>query len=345
MAEPSPARHGAVRRAAAIASMGAYRVRLDQSSGRWASPWSGVLVDTERAADPLTLSAAAVELGGPDVLLAGPTAAHLHGCSSAEPTPVHLIAPYGHWLRTRRGLVVHNGHVPDGDRAVRHDLPVLSLERTITDLLCTQRPDRALAVVDEALAMIEPTGRERFRATIGGRLASRRDPRGTRRGAQLLELATGRAESPAESWMLCRIVDSGYPVPEVNWSVVGLDGREVYRVDLAWPALRIAVEYHGYAAHVGRTEEDQARAEDLRRRGWILVEVWAEDLAQPARYERDLDAAFARRGVDTRRRRPRALRGRSHRERRRGARRTASRRAHGEPDTRARRAPRARAES
>ena len=299
--------------------MGAYRVRLDQTSGRWTSPWSGVLVEAERAADPLALAAAAVALGGPDVLLAGPTAAHLHGCSSVDPTPVHLSAPYGHWLRTRRGLVVHNGYIPDEDRDLRHDLPVLGFERTVTDLLCTERPDRALAVVDEALAMLEPACRERFRAAIGKRLAHRRDPRGTRRGAQLLELATGRAESPAESWMLCRIVDSGYPVPEVNWSVSGLDGREVYRIDLAWPALRIAVEYHGYAAHVGRSAEDEARAEDLRRRGWILVEIWADDLAHPARYERELDAAFARRGVDTSRRQPHVLRGRKHRERRRGA--------------------------
>lgn len=320
MAEPIAGRHGAFTRASVVASLGEYRVRVEQESGRWTSPWRGVLVDSVRAADPLTLAAAAVELGGPDVLLAGTTAAHLHGCVSAHPTPVHLVVPYGHWLRSRPGLRVHNGHVPDLDRAQLLALPVLGFERVITDLLCTERPERALAILDEALALVEPERRERFRSAIAERLARRRDPRGTRRAAELLGLATGRAESPAESRLLCRVVDSGFPVPEVNWSVVGADGREVYRLDLAWPDLRIAVEYHGYVAHVGRTAQDEARAEDLRRRGWILVEVWADDLARPGRYEQELDDAFRRRGVDTSRRRIDVLRGRRHRDsQRRGA--------------------------
>lgn len=273
-----------------------------------------MLVVAARAAEPLTLASAAALLGGPDVLLAGPTAAHLHGCDSATPTPIQIVTPYEHWMRSRPGLVVHNGPLPDADRDVVRDLPVLGFERTLTDLLCTSRPPDAVAVLDEALAMIEPGQREQFRARIGRRLAQRRDPRGTRRGAQLLGLATGRAESPAESRLLWRIVDSGFPLPEVNWSLVGPDGREVYRLDLAWPDLRIVLEYNGYAAHAGRTAEDEARAEDLRRRGWILVEVRADDLVHPGRFERELDVAFRRRGVDMSRRCTGMLRGRRHRE-------------------------------
>lgn len=307
-------RHGAFTRTDAIARFGRYQVRRAQESGEWQSPWSGVLVDAERAGDPLTLAAAALALGGSDVLLAGPTAVHLHGCVSAPPTPIHLVTPYGHWLRSRPGLVVHNGPLPEADRATVLDMPVLGLERTITDLLCTWRPAEALVVLDEALAMIEPDRRELFRATIGRRLERRRDPRGTRRGAQLLGLATGLAESPAESRLLWRVIDSGFPPPTVNWSLSGPDGREVYRLDLAWPDLRIVLEYNGHAVHADRTAEDEARAEDLRGRGWILVVVRAADLRDPGRFERELDEAFRRRGVDTSRRSVGTLRGRRHRE-------------------------------
>lgn len=310
--ELSLGRHGAFTRAAAVAARGSHRVREAVERGEWHSPWSGVYVEASRASDPLTLIAAAVELAGGDALVTGPTATYLHGCRALSPTPVHLLVPYEHWLRTRPGLVVHNGRVAGRDRAVLLDLPVVGLERVLGDLLCAAGSD-PLAVTDEALRMIDPARREIFRAAIADRIARRLDPRGTRRGAQLLGLATGRAESPAESWLLWRIVDSGFPVPEVNWSLEGPDGREVYRLDLSWPDLRIAIEYHGFAAHVGREAEDAARTDDLRRRGWIVIEVRVDDLRSPGRYERELEIAFRRRGVDLSRRRPGVLRGRTHR--------------------------------
>lgn len=310
-------RHGAFTRTAALAALGPYAVRAAVECGEWQSPWTGVYVEASRASDPLTLTSAAVELAGGDVVVAGPTATYLHGCRALSPTPVHLVVPYEHWLRSRPGLVVHNGRVDDRDRSVLLDLPVLGLERTIADLLCRSRTSDPLAVTDEALRMIDPSRREGFRAAIADRIARRLDPRGTRRGAQILGLATGRAESPAESWLLWRIVDAGFPVPEVNWSLEGPDGREVYRLDLSWPDLRIVIEYHGYAVHVDRAAADEARADDLRRRGWIVIEVWAEDLRSPGRYERELEGAFRRRGVDVSRRSVGVLQGRKHREPRR----------------------------
>jgi len=273
-----------------------------------------VLVEAARAADPLTIASAAVQLGGSDVVLAGPTAAHLHGCSAPSPTPVHLMSPYDHWLRSRPGLVVHNGPLPDDDRLFILGLPVLGLERTMTDMLCTSSPPDALAVVDEGLAMIDPAERERFRAALADRLERRRDPRGARRGTRLLGVATGRAESPAESWLLWRVVDSGFPIPEVNWRLTGPDGRQVCRLDLAWPDLRIVIEYNGYAFHEHRTAEDEARAEDLRRRGWIVITLWADDLKDAGPFERKLEEAFRLRGVDVSRRSVGTLRGRRHRE-------------------------------
>ena len=63
------------------------------------------------------------------------------------------------------------------------------------------------------------------------------------------------------------LVERGFPLPEVNFSLQSPDGREIYRLDLAWPLLRIALEYDGHAAHAGREEQDAARADDLRKRG------------------------------------------------------------------------------
>lgn len=306
--------HGAISRQDAIIRVGAQEVRRMQESGRWQAPWSGVLVDADRLTDPLTRASAALALAGPDAVLGGPTAAHVHGCRSVEPLPVHLVVPYGHWLRSRPGLDVHNARFIDPDREIQRELAVLSLERVLTDMLCRARPSDALAVADEVLAMIDVDRREAYRAAIARRLERRRDPRGTRRGARILGVATGRAESPAESWFLWRIVDCGFPAPEVNWSLRGPDGREVRRLDYAWPELRIAVEYNGYAVHEGREAEDADRIEDLRRRGWIVIVVEAEDLARPGRFEAALEQAFRQRGLDVSKRTPRALQGRRHRD-------------------------------
>jgi hypothetical protein len=309
--------HGAISRKEALARLGPYEVRRRRESGRWLTPWAGIFVEANRASDPVTLASAAAALAGPAAVLGGHTAAHLHGCRSVDPLPVHVVVPYEHPLRTRPGLVVHNGVDLEADRDVRAGLPVLTFDRVLADVLCRSRPTDALAVIDEALRMVDPAERDAYRARIAKRLEERRDPRGTRRGARLLDLATGNAASPAESWFLWRIVDSGFPVPEVNWSLVGSDGIEVYRLDYAWPELRIAIEYNGYAAHAGRESEDEARAEDLRRRGWIVIVVDAGDLAGCGRFEAALDGAFRLRGLDTSKRRLGVLRERRHREPRR----------------------------
>lgn len=306
--------HGASLRRDVVSTLGRYRVAQAMSNGEWLSPWVGVLVEAARAADPLTLGSAAIQLSSGDGALSGPTAAHLLGCSAVPPCPIHITVPYEHWMRSRSGLVVHNARLTEEDRDTVAGLPVICLEQTVADLLCTGRQQDALAVADQALAIFESPERERLRAAIARRIARRPDPRGTRRGARLLDLATGRAESPAESRLLWRVVDAGYPRPEVNWPLLSCDGRELFRLDLSWPDLRIAVEHDGYAAHLGREAADEARRADLRRRGWIVVVVVAADHGDMSRVEHELDEAFRRRGVDMNRRTVGTLRARRHRE-------------------------------
>ncbi|HKS49385.1 MAG TPA: DUF559 domain-containing protein [Amycolatopsis sp.] len=53
--------------------------------------------------------------------------------------------------------------------------------------------------------------------------------------------------------------------------MLDISGRELDRLDFAWPELRIAVEYDGYAAHESRWERGADREEDLRRSGWIVI--------------------------------------------------------------------------
>lgn len=261
-------------------------------------PWPGVLVDAARAAAPLTIVTAAWLALRRDAVVTGPSAAFLHGLTALDPTPVHLIVSYENRQRDRPGIVVHNGTTLEADREERHGLPVLSLERVVSDLACTCSPADALAVVDQALAQLSEVDRPGLQRRLRERIQARPDPRGTRIGTRLVDLATGRAESPAESWWLWRVVDLGFPVPEVNPWVRDCDGVGLFRLDLGWLDLKIALEHNGYAAHVGRSERDTRRIADLERRGWIVIVVDADDLRSICRMEAELHEAFRRRGVD-----------------------------------------------
>ncbi|MCW0212796.1 MAG: hypothetical protein OJJ54_05520 [Pseudonocardia sp.] len=305
--------HGACRRAAAIEVLGRAAVRRAVDSGRWRAAWPGVLVESDRAAEPLTVIAAASTFAGEDALVTGRTAAHLFGCTAVPALPVHLLVPYGHWLRDRPGLVAHNGRPMAEDRTTVAGLRALGLEPVLAELLCRDSPPDALAVVDQALGLAGAAGRERLRDRIGEALARRADPRGRRRATALLDVATGLAASPAESWVLFQVVDVGFPVPEVNLPFADLDGREIFRLDLGWPTYRIALEYDGYLAHLGRDDADRDRQVILERSGWIVIRVDATDLGSFHRVEGALDEAFRRRGL-TLRRRPGMLRGQHHRE-------------------------------
>jgi len=172
---------------------------------------------------------------------------------------------------------------------------VLALEAVIAELLCTAARGTALACADQALAGLNPSVRAEFKAEVDHRIGSRPDPRGRRRGGLLLSLATGLPESPAESRLLLALFDEALPVPESQFPVCDLDGRERYRLDFAWPEPMIALEYDGYAAHADRSERDEARDEDLRRRGWIVIRVGADDLRKPGQIVAAVRRAFGRR--------------------------------------------------
>jgi hypothetical protein len=287
--------HGAHLRADLIQRLGRTRLANAVTSGEVRPLWRGVVVESNRLLDPWTRAAAALLTAGPRAVISGVTAAGLHGCRAVDSPATHILVPYGCETRSRNGLVVHHGR-PFADDAVELDgLRVLPLDRVIADLLCTLRPSDALAVADESLRLAGDD-HESFRKRVAERLLNREDPRGTVRAAGLLDLVSERVDSPAESWIRLKVIEYGLPVPEVNWVIPRPDGTELYRLDLAWPRLQIALEYDGVAAHAGTEDHDDARRADLEARGWIVIVVTRNDLRAFSRVAGALRAAFARRG-------------------------------------------------
>ena len=295
MSFSTPGLHGAFRRSDLVEECGKRAVENMVRYGLLRTLWTGVVVEAGRVLDVRTRAAAALLTTGTDAVLCGPTAAVLHGSTAITSVETHVVIPYGRNTRSRAGLVVHHGCLYARHAVQLDGLRVLSWPQVLADLLCTARPPDALAVADEALRLAAQ-GHDELRRTVGRRIRGRPDPRGTVRGAALWDLASPCAESAPESWVRLLIIERGFPLPEVNFALLSPAGREIYRLDLAWPVLRIALEYDGHAVHAGHEQEDAAREDDLRRRGWIVVRARAADLTDPTRLLAELRAAFARRG-------------------------------------------------
>lgn len=290
--------HGAFRRCELSRLVGQEQVRAAIQDGSLVRFAHGVVVDGRKRLNLMTRTAAALLLAGPDSVLFGFTALALHGCSAAAATaPVHVLVPYARKLAKRPGIVVHQGVIGEHEVQEIAGLRAMILDVAVAEVLC--RGDRwdALACADQAFASMPEADRPEFRATIEANVLGRRDSRGRRRARVLLELASGRPESPPESWILLVLTDGGLPVPICQHPVVDLWGRELYRLDFAWPELRIAVEYDGYEAHEGREDRDAAREEDLRRRGWTIIRATSADLRNPGRLIAEVKAAFMTRGL------------------------------------------------
>lgn len=117
---------------------------------------------------------------------------------------------------------------------------------------------------------------------------------GAARLRQALALVREDAWSPRESMLRCQIVLAGLPEPALNHDVWDRHGRHLACVDLAYPELRIAIEYHGRLHHA-RYAEDVERVAALRANGWIVLEVTSTLYAHPDELLSRIRAAIASR--------------------------------------------------
>ncbi|MFD5215064.1 endonuclease domain-containing protein [Microbacterium sp. NPDC058345] len=243
----------------------------------------------------------------PDQYLVGVSAARAWGLplarswSPAEPieigVPTQLSPPRTAGVRGRR---LHRDRVRiHRSRGVRIADPVatcFSLAPTLTrdeavtilDALVTSSfnypglgPGRPLSSLDEIRERLAQWGRFPGSGVIRAALPSVREG----------------VESPKETETRLALVSARLPEPVVQHDVFD-GGRFVARADLAYPQLRIAIEYEG-DGH--RTDKDQWRTDIRRQReledlGWIVIRLTADDLT----HGRDAFLSRVRRAISAR---------------------------------------------
>jgi hypothetical protein len=204
------------------------------------------------------------------------TAAAMFGFDTEEPTDLHVLNPPGHQLRPVDGLVVHR----------RDGAPLIAVGGrlatspawTAIEVARTLRRPRVLATLDAAL---------RSGTCSRGELAWAAKQQAGRRGIvavrELLLHADPRAESPMESEARLAMIDGALPTPELQYEIIDGNG-ELRRVDFAWPAQRLAVEYDGLDWHADpdAMRRDRRRQAALHDVGWTVFPIVFDDVRHRA---------------------------------------------------------------
>ncbi|GAB3600942.1 DUF559 domain-containing protein [Microbacterium tumbae] len=115
---------------------------------------------------------------------------------------------------------------------------------------------------------------------------------GIHRLRRAVDLIREDSWSPRESKLRCLIVSASLPEPVLNHDVYDDHGRFLGCVDLAYPHLKIAIEYHG-AIHSDRYARDVERIAALRAAGWTVIEVTSELFHRPDELLRRIQHALA----------------------------------------------------
>ncbi|RNM00312.1 hypothetical protein EFE23_06600 [Micromonospora solifontis] len=220
--------------------------------------------------------AAASWLFPPGCAIAGRSAVALLG--GAEPRadePVEVLVEPSARFGPVAGLRIHVARWQEGEVSRIGRIPVTTAARTCWDVA------RWLDVV-EAVAHVDSLVHQRVTgpADLTAYLGQRRGERGARRFADVLSLVDGGAESLPESRLRVRIVRAGLPRP-VTQHVIERNGRFVARVDLAWPDLKVAVEYDGLWHHdPDQFHRDRRRLNRILGDDWIVLHVTSRRMAE-----------------------------------------------------------------
>lgn len=225
-------------------------------------------------------------------VIAGAAAAALHGARwIPENVPVELVHPNN---RPPPGVLTHRCALLDRETQVLDGRVVTTPERTAFDI---GRGGAVRSAVVRLDALARATG---FKVddVLGVANSHPRTP-GLRRLEAALDLVDPGAESPRESYLRLLLIDAGLPRPQTQIPVLGADGVPVAHLDMGWEDWMVAVEYDGDQHRTDRRQyvKDIRRSEMLKRMGWTVVRVVAED--HPADIIRRVRAAIAASSVNS----------------------------------------------
>ncbi|MFD1533403.1 endonuclease domain-containing protein [Pseudonocardia aurantiaca] len=207
-------------------------------------------------------------------VLSGYSAAELIGASCGSDGAAAELTVPGGGVRSHPSLLMHRDRLAQGEVQRCGEVLVTTPVRTAYDLA------RRLELVEAVVALDAlanrgrwPSGRTPgFDPAAVLKLATRYPrARGRSRLPQVVGLADRRSGSPMETRLRLVLLLRGLPTPEVQYPVLDGRRREAVWLDLAYPQLRIGIEYEGEEhTRSERVLRDAARYTTLVDAGWRM---------------------------------------------------------------------------
>lgn len=268
---------------AVTCGISASTVRRWVGEGRWRRVRPAVfLVGGHRYTDEARVRAVAL-WAGPQGVITGPAAAYWHRMLEQAPAFIDLTVPAGRKPKPPAGVRLHRRDLDPAD--VRQRLGVRVAARPFAALeTAVALPDGSV-FLDRALQKHVPFA-EVYRA-----YCRNMGRPGSAAAGRLLVAAADRADSAAERLLVRLLREAG-----IGGWVLG-HPLGPYRIDLAFPAQRVAVEVDGWAYHVDpeRFRNDRRKGNFITRSGWDLLRfTWHGLHTQPAESLREITDTLAR---------------------------------------------------
>jgi very-short-patch-repair endonuclease len=259
----------------------------------WRRLLRDVYVHRDLEISPLVRASAVALVIPTGGVVSGRTAAWLYGGLAPLPTdPVEITLPRDIAMGPRTGLRIRHALLAEQDTTTIADLPVTTVERTAFDIARLRRPRHAKDLTEAVVALDALARLRRFDPTDLTKYAARhRGWRGVRLVAEAAGLVDPGAESPMETRLRLTLVLGGLPRPVSQHKIYDSVGRFVARVDLAYPDLRVAIEYDG-EDHKDRWADDMVRQNRIIGAGWTLMRYTNGDVSRrPTTIVTQVDAA------------------------------------------------------
>lgn len=239
------------------------------------------LVGGHRADDEAEVRAAAL-WAGEQATVTGPAAAFWHGMLPRAPALIEVTVPAAAKPRPQPGLRIRRRDLHHRDRVGMHgvwvaDVALAALETAVALGDSSTFLDRALQRHVRFPALYRDYCRNVGRT-------------GSSRAGRLVAASADRAESAAERLLVALLRDAGIG----GWVLAHPFGD--HRIDLAFPAARVAIEVDGWAWHVDaeRFRADRRKGNQITRAGWDLLRYTWHDLdGRPHEVVREIREALA----------------------------------------------------
>lgn len=251
-------------------------------TGAWDRLYPGVfLAGGHRLTGEARIRAASL-WAGCGAAVAGPAAAHCHGMTAEAPGIIDVTLPRGLHRRPQPGVRLRRRDLAAVDLITVDGLPLTAKPLTVLET-AVALPDGS-AFLDRALQrhVRFPTLYRAYCRNIGRR--------GSSAAGRLIAAAGDRADSAAERLLVKLLRHDGI----TGW----VSGHPFgpYRIDLAFPAARVAVEVDGWAWHVDavRFANDRRKGNALTTAGWNLLRYTWHDLdGRPGEVVTEIRAALS----------------------------------------------------